>query len=110
MKIRSIEPIAISLPMKKPVKMAGETVSRADNILVRIESDNGVTGWGEAAAAPTMTGETVASMMTAVTHMAPGLLRRAAYARYPVPVRRYAGLGAPRAAGAGRTYRRNPQP
>jgi L-alanine-DL-glutamate epimerase-like enolase superfamily enzyme len=77
-RIKSIEPIAISLPMKKPVKMAGETVSRADNILVRIESDNGVVGWGEAAAAPTMTGETVASMMTAVAHMAPGLLRRAA--------------------------------
>ena len=78
MRIKSIEPIAISLPMKKPVKMAGETVSRADNILVRVESDNGVVGWGEAAAAPTMTGETVASMMTAVVHMAPGLLRRAA--------------------------------
>ncbi len=75
MRIKSIEPIAISLPMKKPVKMAGETVSRADNILVRIESDNGLIGWGEAAAAPTMTGETVASMMTAVAHMAPGLLR-----------------------------------
>src|ERR1700735_4060028 len=64
--------------MKKPVKMAGETVSRADNVFVRIAADNGAVGWGEAAAAPTMTGETVASMMTAVVHMAPGLLRRAA--------------------------------
>jgi L-alanine-DL-glutamate epimerase-like enolase superfamily enzyme len=77
-RIKSIEPIAISLPMKKPVKMAGETVTRADNILVRIESDNGVVGWGEAASAPTMTGETVAGMMAAVTHMAPGLLTRSA--------------------------------
>jgi muconate cycloisomerase len=77
-RIKTIEPIAISLPMKKPVKMAGETVTRADNILVRIESDDGAVGWGEAAAAPTMTGETVASMMAAVTHMAPGLLKRPA--------------------------------
>jgi L-alanine-DL-glutamate epimerase-like enolase superfamily enzyme len=77
-RIKAIEPIAISLPMKKPVKMAGETVARADNILVRIESDDGVVGWGEAASAPTMTGETVASMMAAVVHMAPGLLKRAA--------------------------------
>ena len=78
MRIKTIEPIAISLPMKKPVKMAGETVTRADNILVRIETDDGAVGWGEAAAAPTMTGETVASMMAAVLHMAPGLLKRPA--------------------------------
>ena len=62
--------------MKKPVKMAGETVARADNVLVRLESDDGVVGWGEAASAPTMTGETVASMMAAVDHMMPALLGR----------------------------------
>ena len=78
MRIKTIEPIAVSLPMKKPVKMAGETVTRADNILVRIETDDGAVGWGEAASAPTMTGETVASMMAAVLHMAPGLLKRPA--------------------------------
>ena len=78
MKIKAIEPIAVSLPMKKPVQMAGETVARADNVLVRIESDDGVVGWGEAASAPTMTGETVASMMAAVAHMTPGLLKRSA--------------------------------
>jgi len=77
-RIKAIEPIAISLPMKKPVKMAGETVTRADNILVRIESDDGLVGWGEAASAPTMTGETVASMMAAVAHMVSGLLKRSA--------------------------------
>src|SRR3984893_13864763 len=77
-RIKTIEPIAVSLPMKKPVKMAGEPVTRADNILVRIETDDGVVGWGEAASAPTMTGETVASMMAAVTHMAPGVLKRPA--------------------------------
>ncbi len=73
-RIKAIEPIAVSLPMKKPVQMAGETVARADNVLVRIESDDGVVGWGEAASAPAMTGETVASMMAAVDHIAPNLL------------------------------------
>ena len=48
MKIKSIEPIAVSLPMLKPVIMAGEEVRRADNVLVRIEADNGLVGWGEA--------------------------------------------------------------
>ncbi len=78
MQIKAIEPIAVSLPMAKPVKMAGETVARADNVLVRIESDSGVVGWGEAASAPTMTGETIAGMMAAVSHMAPMLLKRRA--------------------------------
>ena len=64
--------------MKKPVTMAAETVARADNVLVRVESDDGFVGWGEAAAAPTMTGETVASMMAALAHMAPVLLGRPA--------------------------------
>ena len=71
MKIKSIEPIAVSLPMKKPVTMAGETVARADNVLVRIEAEDGFVGWGEAASAPTMTGETTASMLAAMAHMAP---------------------------------------
>jgi L-alanine-DL-glutamate epimerase-like enolase superfamily enzyme len=73
-KIKSIEPLAVSLPMKKPVTMAGETVTRADNVLVRVETDNGLVGWGEAASAPTMTGETTASMMAAVLHMTPALI------------------------------------
>jgi L-alanine-DL-glutamate epimerase-like enolase superfamily enzyme len=77
-KIKVIEPIAVSLPMKKPVQMAGETVTRADNVLVRIETEEGIVGWGEAASAPLMTGETVASMMAAVGHMAPALLGRLA--------------------------------
>jgi muconate cycloisomerase len=78
LKIKVIEPIAVSLPMKKPVQMAGETVAQADNVLVRIEAEDGGVGWGEAASAPTMTGETVASMMAAVAHMTPVLLKRAA--------------------------------
>ena len=77
-KIKAIEAIAVSLPMKKPVQMAGETVARADNVLVRIESEDGVVGWGEAASALVMTGETVASMMAAVELMTPGLLKRPA--------------------------------
>ncbi len=78
MNIKKIEPIAVSLPMIKPVIMAGEEVRKADNVLVRIETDRGVVGWGEAASAPTMTGETVASMVAAVHYLSPALERRAA--------------------------------
>ena len=76
MNISKIEPIAIGLPMIKPVIMAGEEVRRADNVLVRLQADNGLVGWGEAAAAPTMTGETTAGMVAAVHYLAPALLGR----------------------------------
>ena len=58
MKIKRIEPIAISLPLIKPVKMSFEEVRNANNALVRLETDGGVIGWGEAASAPTMNPET----------------------------------------------------
>jgi L-alanine-DL-glutamate epimerase-like enolase superfamily enzyme len=77
--IKSVEPIAVSLPMIKPVIMAGEEVRRADNVLIRIEADDGLVGWGEAASAPTMTGETVASMVAAVHHLVPVLAGREAH-------------------------------
>ncbi len=73
MQIKSIEPIAVSLPMLKPVVMAGEEVRRADNVLVRIETDNGLTGWGEAASAPLMTGDTLESLVSAVHFLTPVL-------------------------------------
>lgn len=76
MNIKTIEPIAVSLPMLKPVIMAGEQVRRADNVLVRIEADNGLVGWGEAAAAPVMTGETLESIVSAVHYLEPALRGR----------------------------------
>jgi L-alanine-DL-glutamate epimerase-like enolase superfamily enzyme len=76
MKIKSVEPIAISLPMLKPVIMAGEVVSRADNVLVRIETDTGLVGWGEAASAPVMTGDTLESIVAAVHYLEPALRGR----------------------------------
>ncbi len=79
MKIKRLEPIAVSIPMQKPVVMAGVEIRTADNVLVRMEADNGTIGWGEAASAPTMTGETVESMMTAVAYLAPAVEGRPAH-------------------------------
>ncbi len=73
MKIKRIEPIAVSLPMVKPLKMSFEEVASAENVLVRLETDDGTVGWGGAATAPTMTGETVASMAAAIRYLAPRL-------------------------------------
>lgn len=73
MKIERIEAIAVALPMAKPMKMAGVEIRTADNLIVRVEGADGSVGWGEAASAPHMTGETVESMTAAVRYLAPGL-------------------------------------
>src|SRR5262245_39353807 len=73
MKIKLIETLAVSLPMVKPLKMAFEEVKSAENVLVRLETDAGVIGWGGAATAPTMTGETVQSMSAAIRYLGPKL-------------------------------------
>jgi L-alanine-DL-glutamate epimerase-like enolase superfamily enzyme len=56
--------------------MAGVEVRRAVNVLVRIEADNGLVGWGEAASAPVMTGDTLESIVFAVPYLAPALRGR----------------------------------
>lgn len=73
MRIKSVTPFWISLPLTKPLTMAKTTVSTAENLLVRIEDTDGTIGWGEAASAPTMTGETPESMIAAVNYMRPFL-------------------------------------
>ena len=78
MNIKRVEAIAVSLPMKKPVVMAGVEIRTADNVLVRLEGDDGLVGWGEAASAPTMTGETVESMMAAIAYLKPAVEGRLA--------------------------------
>jgi L-alanine-DL-glutamate epimerase-like enolase superfamily enzyme len=76
MHITSITALPVSLPMKKPVIMAGEEVRRAENVLVKIVADDGRVGWGEAASAPVMTGETLESIVAAIHHLTPALIGR----------------------------------
>jgi len=76
MHITSITPLPVSLPMKKPVIMAGEEVRRAENVLVRVATQEGAVGWGEAASAPVMTGETLESIVAAIHHLTPVLIGR----------------------------------
>ncbi|MGA0393933.1 MAG: hypothetical protein ACO3MW_07740, partial [Rhodospirillales bacterium] len=65
MKIKSITPLGIRIPMIKPIKMAGIVITDAESLVVRIEDTDGNIGWGESTTAPTMTGETVESMVAA---------------------------------------------
>ena len=47
--IRRIDAIPVALPLKTPMKMSAETITAAQNLLVRIETSDGTVGCGEAA-------------------------------------------------------------
>src|ERR1041385_3945018 len=72
-----VDAIPVALPLKAPM-----TMSRVQNVLVRIEAKGGAVGWGEAASAPTMTGDTLGGLVAAVRdHLAPLLVGQNALAR-----------------------------
>jgi muconate cycloisomerase len=80
--IKRVDAIPVALPLVKPVKMASETVTHARNLLVRIEAQDGTVGWGEAASAPTMTGDTIAGLVAAVReYLGPVLIDADAWLR-----------------------------
>jgi muconate cycloisomerase len=86
--IRRVDAVPLALPLKKPMRMAGVTIAHAHNILVRIEAMDGTVGFGEAASAPTMTGDTLGGLVWAVRdHLAPLLVGEDAWAR-PALVRK----------------------
>ena len=75
LRIRRVDAIPLALPLAKPMAMSGVTVKDARNVLVRIEAADGTLGWGEAASAPTMTGDTLGGLLAAVRdHLAPALI------------------------------------
>jgi muconate cycloisomerase len=78
--VRRIDAIPVALPLKSPMKMAGVTITKAENLLVRVESTDGDIGWGEAPSAPTMTGDTLGGLVAAVRdHLAPLLIGKEAW-------------------------------
>jgi muconate cycloisomerase len=78
--IRRVDAIPVALPLKSPMKMSGITITTAENVLVRIEAADGRVGWGEAASAPTMTGDTLGGLVAAVRgHLAPMLTGQDAF-------------------------------
>src|SRR5262245_24332496 len=80
--IRRVDAIPVALPLKAPMAMSGVTIANAENLVVRIEAKGGEVGWGEAASAPTMTGDTPGGLVAAVRdHLAPLIVGQDALAR-----------------------------
>ncbi len=58
MKICEIDYFRLEMPLAVPYTIAYETVSHATNIILKLVTDSGITGWGCAAPDPAVTGET----------------------------------------------------
>src|ERR1700741_2339339 len=80
--IRRVDAVPVALPLKKPMKMAGVNITHAQNVVLRIEAKDGTVGWGEAASAPTMTGDTLGGLVAAVRdHLGPVVVGQDAWDR-----------------------------
>lgn len=73
LRIADIRIFPLSLPLRHPIAMSGASYATAETMLVRLETIEGVQGWGEAPAAPLMTGDTVAGMCAELRRLSPML-------------------------------------
>jgi muconate cycloisomerase len=80
--IVSIDCLPARLPLRKPLVMSTYRIDDGPVLFVRIRTRGGAEGWGEAAANPIMSGETLTGMAAAVKEMmAPRLLGRSVLER-----------------------------
>lgn len=75
MKITKIHVYAVKLPFRTPFVLAYETYKDMPSIIVKIETDNGLVGFGEGVADQHVTGETWESTFTTISeYLAPALI------------------------------------
>jgi L-alanine-DL-glutamate epimerase-like enolase superfamily enzyme len=70
LRISEIDIFRASIPMIAPFRIALGVISEAEYLFIRIATDGGVSGWGEATAFPPITGDTQAINAAAATDLA----------------------------------------
>ena len=66
MRIQDIQVGSIALPLRHPFKTALRTVEAVEDVVVRVISDDGRVGYGEAPPTAVITGDTLGSIQCAV--------------------------------------------
>lgn len=66
MKISRIEAWPVSMTLKEPYTIAYETIDKATNVFLRMETDKGIVGFGCAAPDLQITGETAETVLEAI--------------------------------------------
>lgn len=75
MKITNVEYFRLDMPLTIPYTIAYETVSKTTNIILKISTDKGITGWGCAAPDAEVTGETPEDVIHHIENVVVGLLK-----------------------------------
>lgn len=76
MHITRIEAEPIDLPLKKLFKISLGTMEVVKNVLVRIHTDDGLIGYGEASPVTFITGETQKGVLATLEYLRPALIGR----------------------------------
>jgi len=75
MKITGLEYFKLEMPLAIPYTIAYETVSKTTNIILKINTNKGITGWGCAAPDLEVTGETAEDVIHTIEDTVIGLLQ-----------------------------------
>ncbi len=75
MKISEIDYFRLEMPLAVPYTIAYETVSHATNIILKLVTDSGITGWGCAAPDPAVTGETPEDVIITIENVLKAMLQ-----------------------------------
>jgi o-succinylbenzoate synthase len=76
MKIISVHTALLKAALKTPFVTSLRRVEALEDLVVIIECDNGMVGYGEGAPTPQITGETIGSMQAAIAFITPHLIGR----------------------------------
>jgi L-alanine-DL-glutamate epimerase-like enolase superfamily enzyme len=88
MKISKVEAWIVTMALEEPYTIAYEKVDRATNVLLRIETDRGITGLGCAAPDMKVTGESPESVLRSITGTVEPSLRGEDPLRYALHLER----------------------
>ncbi|MFI6407448.1 mandelate racemase/muconate lactonizing enzyme family protein [Streptomyces sp. NPDC050548] len=101
MKVTAVEAVPFAIPYRKPLRFASGEAHSADHVLVRVHTDEGLTGTAEAPPRPYTYGETQESIVAVIDKIfAPQLLGLSALEREAVHARLDRTVGNPAAKAA----------
>lgn len=101
MKITGIEAVPYAIPYTRPLKFASGEVHAAEHVLVRVHTDEGLSGVADAPPRPFTYGETQASVIGVIeTIFAPQLVGADVFARERIHARMHRTVGNPAAKSA----------
>ena len=74
MKITDIKAEKVRIELTSPFRVAFAEINYSENLLIKVSTDEGIDGYGEAAPLPFVTGETIDSVVSVISLLRPGLI------------------------------------